>query len=169
MKSGRKGWWRKTKAFFRLLRSKMVREEMPPNRIAAGWAIGMFAGCSIPFGFQLVVSIPLAIITKTSKVGATVATFVTNPVTIFFIYPAQTWAVHRVLFGSSPNLPSEWTWETVRALAGRTIASFFIGGLVLAALLTPPTYFLVKRTVVAHRERRRLRAEAAAAAEGARP
>ena len=66
MKSGRKGWWRKTKAFFRLLRSKMVREEMPPNRIAAGWAIGMFAGCSIPFGFQLVVSIPLAIITKTS-------------------------------------------------------------------------------------------------------
>ena len=106
---------------------------------------------------------------RVSKIGATLGTFVTNPVTIFFIYPAQTWAVHRVLFGSSPNLPSEWTWETVRALAGRTIASFFIGGLVLAALLTPPTYFLVKRTVVAHRERRRLRAEAAAAAAGARP
>ena len=150
--------FRRAKAFFAVMKSKMVKERMSPDRIAAGWAIGMFAGCAIPFGFQLVVSIPLAVLTRTSKIGATVATFVTNPVTIFFIYPAQTWAVYRILFGGDPQLPSEWTWAAVRGLAGKTVASFFLGGLALAALLTPPTYFAVRRIVVAHRaaaERRR--------------
>ena len=125
---------------------------MSPDRVAAGWAIGMFTGCAVPFGFQLVVSVPLAILTRTSKIGATVATFVTNPVTIFFIYPAQTWVVYRVLFGADPQLPAEWTWEAVSHLAGRTIASFFMGGFLLALLLTPPTYVIVRRIVVAHRE-----------------
>ncbi len=111
---------RKLRAYFRLLKGKMLRDRMSPNRVAAGWAIGMFIGCSVPFGFQLVVSVPAAVLTKTSKIGATLGTFVTNPVTIFFIYPAQTWAVYRVLFGGSPELPSEWTWEAVKALAGRT-------------------------------------------------
>ena len=144
---------RRHRAFCRLLKAKMVREPMPPDRVAAGWAIGMFAGCAIPFGFQLIVSIPLAVLTRTSKIGATVATFVTNPVTIFFIYPAQTWAVYRILFGGDPQLPAEWTWEAVSHLAGKTIASFFIGGVSLALILTPPTFFLVRRIVVAHRDR----------------
>ena len=142
---------RKLRAYFRLLKGKMLRDRMSPNRVAAGWAIGMFIGCSVPFGFQLVVSVPAAVLTKTSKIGATLGTFVTNPVTIFFIYPAQTWAVYRVLFGGSPELPSEWTWETVKALAGRTVASFFLGGVLLGVLLTPLPFFAVRRLVVASR------------------
>ena len=137
----------KLRAYFRLLKGKMLRDRMSPNRVAAGWAIGMFIGCSVPFGFQLVVSVPVAVLTKTSKIGATLGTFVTNP----FIYPAQTWAVYRVLFGGSPELPSEWTWETVKALAGRTVASFFLGGVLLGVLLTPLTFFAVRRLVVASR------------------
>jgi len=138
----------------------MARERMSPDRIAVGWAIGMFVGCSVPFGFQLVVSIPLAILTKTSKIGATLGTFITNPVTIFLIYPAQTWVVYRLLFGGDPQLPSEWTMEAVGGLAGKTVASFFIGGLVLAFILSPITFFVVRKMVVDFRaamERRRMR------------
>ncbi len=156
------GFGRKCRAFARLLKSKMVREKMPPGRVAAGWAIGMFVGCAIPFGLQLVVSIPLAIVTRTSKVGATVATFITNPVTIFFIYPAQTWVVYRLLFGEDPQLPSEWTFESVKSLAGGTIASFFIGGVALGLILSPIMYFVAKRTIL---EYRKLRDAAAARKE----
>lgn len=142
---------RKLRAYLRLLKGKILRDRMSPNRVAAGWAIGMFIGCSIPFGFQLIVSIPAAVLTKTSKIGATVGTFITNPLTIFFIYPAQTWAVYRLLFGGNPELPSTWTWETVKGLAGKTIASFFLGGILLGAILSPIMFFTVRRLVLVSR------------------
>ena len=67
------------------LREKILGEKATPEFIARGWAIGMFYGCAIPFGFQLILSIPTAILLKGSKIGATIATFVTNHFTIFII------------------------------------------------------------------------------------
>lgn len=149
---------RTPRSYWRLLKRKMVGEALSPDAIAAGWALGMFVGCAVPFGLQLVVSVPLALMLRVSKVGATVGTLVTNPVTIFFIYPAQTWAVNRLLFNGSLSfgrlMEVEWTWEAVRRLGAEAVASFFLGGLLLAAVLTPPTYFVVKRVVVAYRAAR---------------
>ena len=149
-----------TSLFERLSRFKarMVREPLPPEDIAAGWALGMFVGCAVPFGMQLVISIPLALMMRVSKLGATLGTFITNPVTIFFIYPAQTFVVNRILFGGSLTyaklVETEWTWAAVRRLGAEVMASFFLGGFLLAIVLTPITYFLVKRIVVKSRERR---------------
>lgn len=139
---------------WRDLKAKMVGDPLPPEDVAAGWALGMFIGCAIPFGLQLVVSIPLAIMMRVSKVGATVGTLVTNPVTIFFIYPAQTWVVYNLLFGNREmgELPTEWTRESVMAMSGPVIISFFLGGLVLALILSPITYFAVKRIVIKYRQ-----------------
>ena len=138
------------------LKQKMIRDPLPAEDVAAGWALGMFVGCAIPFGLQLLVSIPLAMMMRVSKIGATVGTLITNPVTIFFIYPAQTWAMYNLLFGNREmgELPTEWTRESVMALSGPVIISFFLGGLVLALILSPITYFIVKRIVVRHRQPR---------------
>ena len=87
--------------YWQRLKSRMVREQLPPEDIAAGWALGVFVGCAVPFGLQLVISIPLALMMRVSKVGATLGTFITNPVSIFFIYPAQTFVVNKMLFGGS--------------------------------------------------------------------
>lgn len=142
---------KKLRAYLRLLRTKIVRDRLSPDRVAAGWAIGMFCGCAIPFGLQLMISIPAAIATRTSKIGATLGTFVTNPFTIVFIYPAQTWAVYRGLFGEAPALPAEWTWQSLNGLGWRVLLSYLLGGLLIALVLTPITYFAVRRTVVAAR------------------
>ena len=138
------------------LKRQMVKDPLPPEDVAAGWALGMFVGCSIPFGLQLVVSVPLALMMRVSKVGATVGTLITNPLTIFFIYPAQTWVVYNLLFGNREmgELPKEWTRETVMAMSGPVIASFFLGGLLLALILSPITYFVVKGIVVRYRASR---------------
>ena len=85
------------RAYLRDLKNKIVGETLPPERVAAGWALGMFIGCFIPFGMQLVVSIPLAVMLRISRIGATVGTLVTNPVTIFFIYPVQIWVGSRLV------------------------------------------------------------------------
>ena len=144
------------KSYWRELRAKMVSDPLPPESVAAGWALGMFIGCAVPFGLQLLVSIPLALMMRVSKIGATVATLITNPVTIFFIYPAQTWVMFNLLFGHREmgELPKEWTRQSVMALSGPVIISFFLGGLVLALILSPLTYFIVKRIVVKYRQLR---------------
>lgn len=136
------------------LRQKMVAERRPPEFIARGWALGMFVGCAVPFGLQLCISIPLSFLLKASRVGATVGTLITNPVTVFFIYPAQTWAADKLLGGNlaySKLSEMEWTFETVRNLGSEIIAAFFLGGLILALVLTPVTYFVVLKTVRRYR------------------
>jgi hypothetical protein len=144
--------------YFRFLKRKIVRDPLPPESIAAGWALGMFIGCSIPFGMQLVISIPLAVMMRVSKLGATLGTFITNPITIFFIYPAQTFLVNKLLFKGSLTYAklaeTEWTWEAVRRFGAEVMASFFLGGFLFAIILTPMTYFVVKRIVIRSRERR---------------
>ncbi len=148
---------RTLRAYWRNLREKMVRDPLPPEDVAAGWALGVFIGFSIPFGLQLVVSVPLALMMRVSKVGATLGTFVTNPATIFFLYPAQTWVVYNLLFGSREmsELPTEWSRASVMALSGPVLISFFLGGLALAMVLSPITYHVVKRIVIRYRSRKR--------------
>lgn len=148
----------RTFARLRRLKRKIAREKLSPGAIAGGWALGMFIGCAIPFGFQLIVSVPLAMRLKVSKIGATLGTFITNPVTILFIYPAQTFAVDYLLFDGSITFERlrgmEWTFDSVASLGGEVMASFFIGGFMLAAILAPLTYLMVKRMVVAYRSAR---------------
>lgn len=144
--------------YFRFLKRKIVHDPLPPEDIAAGWALGMFIGCSVPFGLQLIISIPLAMMMRVSKLGATLATFITNPVTIFFIYPAQTYVMNKLLFGGSLTFSKlmnmEWCWSSVRRLGAEAMASFFLGGFMNAIIMTPLTYFFVKQLVTRHRERK---------------
>lgn len=146
-------------AYIRDLREKMVNEPLSPNRVAAGWALGMFAGCAIPFGFQLVISIPLSVMFRIGKVGATLGTLITNPVTIIFIYPAQTYVVSRLFFSGSLTYERlktvEWTFDSAVQLGTEALLSFLIGGLLLALIMTPITFFAVRSLVKRTRARRR--------------
>ena len=144
--------------YLRLFRHKIVREELPPEDIAGGWALGVFIGCAVPFGVQLIISVPLAMMMRVSKLGATLGTFITNPVSIFFIYPAQTFVMNKLLFDGTLTYAklaeTEWTWHAVRKLGAEAMVSFFLGGMALAILLTPIAYFVVRGIVIHHRRRR---------------
>jgi len=138
---------------FRLLKLKrrITREQLPPESIAAGWALGVFIGCAVPFGLQLIIAVPLAMMMRVSKVGATLGTFITNPFSIFIIYPAQTYFVNKLLFNGSLTfsrlMELEWEWRIVRRLGAEAMVSFFLGGFFLAIVLTPLAYVFVKRLV----------------------
>jgi len=157
-------------AWLRDLKRQMVREPLPTKRIAAGWALGMFGGCFIPFGMQLIVTVPLSIWWRVSKIGATVGTLITNPVTIFFIYPAQCWVGSRLIgsplsweylqdevYGklAKASVFSAEGWRILADLGGRVLGGFFAGGFLLAIVMTPITYFVVLEIVTAYRKHKR--------------
>ncbi len=142
------------------LRAQILRERASAEFIARGWAIGMFYGCAIPFGFQLMLSIPSAIVLRGSKIGATIGTFVTNHFTIFIIYPVQCWIGNRLIGGrlsyanirhALRDVVAEQSWESVLQISGELLESFFVGGFIFAAVLTPLTYFGVRAYVIRHR------------------
>ncbi len=150
-------------AYYRLIRRKMVRDPLPPEDVAAGWALGMFVGCSVPFGLQLIVSVPLAMMMRVSKVGATVGTFITNPLTIWIIYPAQTMAMGWLLgrnfswdyiLKAMRGVAKNSDWKTLLSLSGDVVVCFILGGLALAVVLTPITYFTVRTLVRKYRSGR---------------
>lgn len=169
----RRGIFSRIKAYCRHLKSKMVREKMPVNRIASGWAIGMFYGCVIPFGFQLILSIPTAVFFKSSKIGASVGTLITNPITIWFIYPIQCFVANRLIGGNltyeaiteaMTKVIEAGDYSTLLSLGGELVVSFFLGGFILAAICVPLTYFGVRALVsqyhLAKEKRRNLKARA---------
>ena len=147
--------WIKYKAL--RLYAQMIREKAPPEYVARGWALGMFIGCVVPFGFQLLVSIPLSFTLKGSKIGAVLGTFVTNPLTIFFIYPAQCWLADRIFFSGhlsySHLCNTEWSYDAVMELGSEAVQAFFVGGFLFAAVFTPLTYWGVLKLVRRHRAR----------------
>jgi len=156
-------WFRKKS---RKIYLKIVREKATPEYIARGWSIGMFFGCTIPIGGQLICSIPTAFLLKGSKIGAVLGTFLTNQVTVFFIYPVQCYAGAKLLgldlsYGDIKvklkDLMEATTLlefrDALMKLAGELSVSFLVGGAIMAVILTPLTYFMVKRMVVTYRIR----------------
>ena len=145
---------------FKLLYHKMVGEEASSSYIARGWAIGMFFGCSIPFGVQLMLSIPCAFILKGSKIGATIGTFITNHFSIFIIYPLQTYGGAKLIGlplsyddikSAMMEVIEKQNYETLLSLGVDIAIAFAVGGLVMALVFTPITYFGVKYLVDKYR------------------
>lgn len=146
---------------------RMLREKASPEFTARGWAIGMFYGCVIPFGFQLILSIPTAVVMKGSKIGATLGTFITNHFTVFIIYPVQCWIGNRLLGGdlsyghissALKEVVQEQSWDSVLQLGSGLLEAFFLGGFILAAVLVPLTYFGVLRFIRLNCARKEARA-----------
>ena len=156
LKMNIKRWWVR-------LYSKMVSEKATPQYIARGWAIGMFYGCLIPFGFQLILSIPSSFLLKGSKIGATFGTLLTNHFTIFIIYPLQCLVGNHVIGGNlsydavneaMQNVLKLQNYSALLELGRDLLISFFVGGALLTLIMTPITYFLVLNMVKTHRRRK---------------
>ncbi len=78
---------RKGKSFirkFRILLKKALLTNDSPEKLARGFAIGVFWGVLPTFGLAALFSLPTAILLKANRLTAIVGTFVSNPFTIPF-------------------------------------------------------------------------------------
>lgn len=140
---------------------RTVTEKASPEFIARGWAIGMFYGCLVPFGLQIFLSVPTALWLKGSKTGAIFGTFITNPFSVFVIYPVQCFLGLRCMGGANHSYRAiekalagvlrEQNWKALSGVGGELIIAFFIGGALLALVMTPLTYYGIRFLVMRHR------------------
>jgi uncharacterized protein (DUF2062 family) len=67
------------------LYDKIVKEQKPAGFIARGWALGVFVGSVIPFGFQIYIALPLSFILRCSKVGGFLLAAIATPIAYFAV------------------------------------------------------------------------------------
>ena len=153
---------RSVKQLFNYYYKKAIREKGSPHYIALGWALGVCIGFAVPFGLQLMISIPLSFLLKCSKLGATVGTLVTNHFSIILIYPFQTWLGNRLLRGHLTLGEMEMIlkevfekkdYQTLFGLGMEISVSFLLGGVILAVIFAPVTYYAIRALIVRYRKK----------------
>lgn len=166
--------WRTYRALF----LKLMRTQASPASLARGVALGLFIGLLIPMGLQILVVLPLAFLLKAAKIPAVAFTFVTNHVTVFFIYPVQCWIGSYMMFHPismttlegklqglihAPDMQS--AMEAVAKMGLWLGGSFFLGGLLFGAVAGIIGYFVTYQAVVRFQKKLAARRAARALAQ----
>lgn len=141
--------------------NRIVKTKGTVHSISLAVALGLFIGCIIPMGLQSIIVIPLAILLRISKMLSFIFTWVTNPYTITFIYPIfiltgskimsiKTNVNQEINFSASEifsKLFSTSTWTDFSSVKNDIIIPFFLGAIILGAIIGILgyliTYFLV--------------------------
>lgn len=156
----------KLKRSYKYYYFKFIRQSGEPEYIARGVALGLFVGLLIPFGLQIAVVLPLAILLKAAKIPSVVFTWVTNHFTIWIIYPVQcyigSWALaspfeYSEIRDTMINVVEKQSFSSLFSLGWLVVASFFVGGLLFALVTSIPGYFMSLKAIKAYRRRKALK------------
>lgn len=146
---------------------KIVKAEGSPESIARGVAVGLTIGFVLPVGFQTLPALALAFVLKANKVLSWTFTCVSNPASMFILYPFQCWVGSYLVFHplSMDSFSSRFsvlieasTWgEKFRALGALgldVMVPFFAGGIFFALISAPLGYVISRRLVIAYLKRK---------------
>jgi len=90
-----------------------------PERIARGFAIGVFWGIMPTFGFACLFSLPTAFLLKANKLSSILGTFVSNPFTAVFFYSLGYKVGARIFHAN--RIPFSWNvfdWQFFASIGG---------------------------------------------------
>jgi len=129
-------YWKRLK---RLFKSAVLANDSP-EKLARGFAIGIFWGVLPTFGFAILFSLPIAVAFKASRLTAVLGTFVSNPLTTPFFMIWGTYLGNFILKAA----PLTLSWEILNLEHILKISkSLFLGTLVLAGSISILSYGLL--------------------------
>ncbi len=141
----------------RYLYLRFIRIRRDPPEVARGFAIGVFVGVSLFWGFHMVLAVALASLFKGSKLTAVFSTWVGNPLTfsliLFLEYKVGCWVL-----GIGPGHLKTLSMEAREILhaSWNVLFPMTIGSLLLGFSAALPAYF-ISNSVVRKIQERRLR------------
>ena len=131
-----------------------------PRRVALGFSIGIFFGLLPIIPFQSISAIMVAWLFGGSKIAAPIGALITNPLTIPPFYAAFYYLGRWLTpFGHKAS-PVVWSLKELSHVGMEVILASMAGGLVMAIVIAPITYWLTLRYIgrLQAWERRKLRA-----------
>lgn len=155
-----KGRYENFKRLIRLYYLKVMRLNATPHKIALGTACGVFGGC-FPFipglPLQTVIAVICAFLTRSSKIAAIIATWISNPLNWIFFYYIQ-YKIGSFLLPIHVNFnPDQWRVSDFMAIGWQGVTILIFGGFVLGIPLGLIAYFIAKYFVQRYRKRKALR------------
>ncbi len=151
------------KRFFRYWYVRLLRINDNPRSIALGVGLGLFIGFIVPIGLQTVAVLPVAFIFKANKILSIAFTWVTNYVTVIFIYPIQCYVGSVILFhpikleALKETFKGIESWKDFGSIGGEIIVAFFAGGLLLGLVTGIAGYCLSYGAIIRYKESKRQR------------
>ncbi|OGV38503.1 MAG: hypothetical protein A2020_13155 [Lentisphaerae bacterium GWF2_45_14] len=142
---------------------KLIKQNGTPDSIARGVAVGLLVAFIIPIGPQMIVALGIAYLLKAKKIPAMAATWVTNYLTVPFLYPLQCYIgslamgsplslrhLNKILgdFFKNPSL------DTFADLGDDIMIPFFIGGAIFGILSAFIGYFFSYGLILRHRQKK---------------
>ncbi len=150
----------KLKRFVRFNYLKIMRINATPHYISMGVACGVFGGCFpvIPgLPLQTVIAVAAAFCTRSSKVAAAVATWISNPLNWILFYYVQ-YKIGTFLLPIDVQFdPSSWQVTDFMDIGWQGLTILIFGGFVLSIPMSIASYFIALHFVRRYRKRKALR------------
>ena len=135
------------KAFsFRFYIKKLLELRDKPEETAKGLALGVFIGFLPVNGFQVLIAVTIAAITRVSKIAAAIGTHVTNPWTTVPVLIID-YYVGCLVLRKHPSLPHVdfSSLNSLSALGKDIFLPMFVGGVILGGIFSVFSYFGIKK------------------------
>ena len=162
----------------RFLFLRVLHANDPPHALALGFAIGLFVGMTPTIGVQMIIAAAVAAAFKANKLVSAATVWVSNPVTMFYIYfmnwrigqyfvetstvndkPAVEQQITRIIesIGGISNLffhlLDKAFWSGVLRLVWGLGVELWIGSFLVGAICALPGYFIARWGITVYRER----------------
>ncbi|WP_163328274.1 DUF2062 domain-containing protein [Desulfurobacterium thermolithotrophum] len=125
---------------------KLLELRDKPDETAKGLALGVFIGFLPVNGFQVLIAVTIATLTRVSKVAAAIGTHVTNPWTTIPVLIID-YYVGCFLLGKKPCLLNInfSSFQSIISCGKEIIVPMFVGGAFLGAIFSVLSYFGIKK------------------------
>jgi len=131
---------------------RLIKIRGQPNEIALGFAMGIFIGMSPTVGLQMAIAVFFAALFKWNKVSAVIGVWISNPITIPFIY-SLTYFFGANLLGitaKADNLSGGLDASTVYNMLSKApeiLWAMFVGGILIGLPLSLVGYYFCHSAV----------------------
>lgn len=138
---------------------KLIRQEGAPEQISAGAALGVFIGLCTPMGPQMIVAFLLASYLRINRIAAVLGVWITNPITIPFLYPIQIWlgcslAGITIDYQYPDSIADLWTILLNWRAHGELLLALVVGAVASAIISALATFFITNQIVKSYRAKK---------------